>query len=249
MVEIGGTAALDVRDVRVTYPRKGGDFEAVRGVSFTLDDGEILALLGASGSGKSSLLRGIAGLETVSAGSVRVNGREMVGVPVHQRGIGLVFQDGQLFPHRNVGRNIAYGIEKLMSRTDVDRRVSELLELIGMSGFAERGVATLSGGQAQRVALARSLASRPEILLLDEPLSALDRALRESLSGELRDIIKEAEIASVYVTHDHEEAFTVADRVAVMVDGLITQIGTREDLLERPASPEVAAFFASKRRS
>ncbi|AWE43182.1 MULTISPECIES: ABC transporter ATP-binding protein [unclassified Actinobaculum] len=255
---------LELHDVVVTYP---DGFEAIHGVSLSVDDGEIIALLGASGSGKSSLLRAIAGLERVTSGQVLMAGREVTRLPAHLRGCGMVFQDGQLFPHRNVRRNIAYGLERPRSsgaeeeadlpasgrettrpdgqptceadyraagwlrrrrlrRCSINAEVDRLLELVGLAGYGERAVTTLSGGQAQRVALARSLAPRPAVLLLDEPLSALDRALREELSAELRRILTASGTCAVYVTHDHEEAFTVADRVALIDDGRITRVGT-----------------------
>ncbi|MBE6484495.1 MAG: ABC transporter ATP-binding protein [Actinomycetaceae bacterium] len=222
------SSGLELHDVVVTYP---DGFEAIHGVSLSVDDGEILALLGASGSGKSSLLRAIAGLERVTSGRVLMAGRDVTRLPAHLRGCGMVFQDGQLFPHRNVRRNIAYGLEgRRLSRRYINAEVDRLLELVGLAGYGERAVTTLSGGQAQRVALARSLAPRPAVMLLDEPLSALDRALREELSGELRRILAASGTCAVYVTHDYEEAFTVADRVALIDDGRITRVGTVADI-------------------
>ncbi len=211
--------ALALEDVHVTYP---DGYEAVRGISMHVDDGEIIGLLGASGSGKSSILRGVAGLEK-TRGIVRVDGKDISHTPIHKRSVGMVFQQPQLFPHRSVGGNIAYGIERQMSRAHVKAEVSCLLDLVGLSGFEERPVQTLSGGQAQRCALARALATRPRILLLDEPLSALDRRLREELSQELRRILTQAGTAAVYVTHDHEEARVVADRVAFIAEGQISR--------------------------
>ena len=221
--------ALVCEDVAVTYPN---GFVAVQDVDLAVDAGEIVALLGASGSGKSTLLRGIAGLERVSAGSVWMRGRRMNRVPVHERECGMVFQDGQLFPHRSVARNIAYGLETAgLNRAQRRDRVAEMLELVGLESYGDRAVQTLSGGQAQRVALARSLATRPRVLLLDEPLSALDRALRERLAVDLRRILTSTGTTAVYVTHDHAEAFTVADRIAVMGEGRILTVGTRAELL------------------
>lgn len=242
------TSGIDVRSMTVRY----GSFEAVHGVDLHLADGEICALLGASGSGKSSLLRAIAGLEPGASGTVTVAGVDISPLPVHRRGLGLVFQDGQLFPHRTVTRNISYGLEAHhWSKAAIRERVNELLALIDLEGFANRPISSLSGGQAQRVALARSLAPRPTLLLLDEPLSALDRALREHLATELRRIVKESGTTALYVTHDYDEAFTVADRVGVMVDGRIAHLGTPVDILADVAAhsrgeadvPELAAFF------
>jgi thiamine transport system ATP-binding protein len=217
----------------VAYPN---GFVAVQDVDLAVDAGEIVALLGASGSGKSSLLRGIAGLEQVSAGAVWMRGRRMNQVPVHERACGMVFQDGQLFPHRSVAKNIGYGLETSgLCRAERRDRVEEMLELVGLEGYGNRAVQTLSGGQAQRVALARSLATRPRVLLLDEPLSALDRALRERLAVDLRRILTSTETTAVYVTHDHGEAFTVADRIAVMDAGRVLTVGTRAELLDAGA--------------
>ncbi|MDO4888932.1 MAG: ABC transporter ATP-binding protein [Actinomycetaceae bacterium] len=212
---------LEVEDLTVTYP---DGHVAVRGASLTLGEGRIVALLGASGSGKSSLLRGIAGLESAT-GTVRIRGVDVSRLPAHRRDCGMVFQDGLLFPHRNVARNIAYGIEGWRRQTGP--RVAELLALVGLEGFEERDVATLSGGQAQRVALARSLARRPALMLLDEPLSALDRQLREDLAGELRRILTGTGTGAVYVTHDHQEAATVADDVVRMTDGVLDSADPR----------------------
>ncbi|WP_077138308.1 ABC transporter ATP-binding protein [Flaviflexus massiliensis] len=229
---------ISLENVTVTY----GDTVAVDNVSLTVQTGEILALLGPSGCGKSSLLRGIAGLEPAS-GIIEVDGRSLAGVPVHRRNVGMVFQDAQLFTHRTVVGNIAYGL-KGQSKTKIRARVDELLELVGLVGMGERPVTTLSGGQAQRVALARSLAPRPSVLLLDEPLSALDRVLRERLSNDLRSILTAAGATAIYVTHDHDEAFTVADRVGIMSEGKLEQVDTPAELLAHP-TPEVTGFLGS----
>lgn len=237
-------AALEVADLSVVYPagRAGAPVTAVDGVSLSVSDGEVLALLGPSGCGKSSLLRAVAGLEPVAGGTVRWEGQDVVGVPVHRRGFGMVFQDGQLFPFRDVAGNVAYGLTGLPS-AERQARVAEVLELVGLPGYGPRAVTTLSGGQAQRVALARSLAPRPRLLLLDEPLSALDRALRESLSRDLARILRTQGMSALYVTHDHAEAETVADRVGVMVAGRLLAVGTMEELRQRPGSEDVARFL------
>ena len=232
------SAGLSVRGLAVTY----GDMRAVDGVDLEVAAGEVVALLGASGSGKSSLLRAVAGLEDVAAGEVAWDGRSMVCVPVHKRGFGLMFQDGQLFEHRDVGSNIAYGLTGL-PRAQRSERVREMLELVGLPGFERRRVTTLSGGQAQRVALARALAPAPRLLLLDEPLSALDRALREQLATDVRTILRQGGTTALYVTHDQDEAMTVADRVGVMEAGRLLRLDTPQRLWADPASSKVARFL------
>ena len=232
------SAGLSVRGLAVTY----GDLRAVDGVDLEVAAGEVVALLGASGSGKSSLLRAVAGLEDVAAGEVAWDGRSMVRVPVHKRGFGLMFQDGQLFEHRDVGSNIAYGLTGL-PRAQRSERVREMLELVGLPGFERRRVTTLSGGQAQRVALARALAPAPRLLLLDEPLSALDRALREQLATDVRTILRQGGTTALYVTHDQDEAMTVADRVGVMEAGRLLRLDTPQCLWADPASSKVARFL------
>ena len=232
------STGLSVRGLAVTY----GDLCAVDGVDLEVAAGEVVALLGASGSGKSSLLRAVAGLEDVAAGEVAWDGRSMVRVPVHKRGFGLMFQDGQLFEHRDVGSNIAYGLTGL-PRAQRGERVREMLELVGLPGFERRRVTTLSGGQAQRVALARALAPAPRLLLLDEPLSALDRALREQLATDVRTILRRGGTTALYVTHDQDEAMTVADRVGVMEAGRLLRLDTPQRLWADPGSSKVARFL------
>jgi len=230
---------LQVEDVTVHY--RGAVAPAVDGVSLAVAPGEVIALLGPSGCGKSSLLRAIAGLEPIAAGSVRWDGRDLADVPVHRRGFGLMFQDGQLFGHRDVAGNVAFGLQ-MAGRRD-PARVAELLTLVGLGGYERRPVSTLSGGEQQRVALARALAPEPRLLLLDEPLSALDRRLREHLAAEIGAILRAAGTTAVYVTHDHDEAFTVADRVALMRAGSLVQVGTPADLWAAPADADAAAFL------
>ncbi len=236
--DTSASAGLSVRGLAVTY----GDLRAVDGVDLEVAAGEVVALLGASGSGKSSLLRAVAGLEDVAAGEVAWGGPSMVRVPVHKRGFGLMFQDGQLFEHRDVGSNIAYGLTGL-SRAQRSERVREMLELVGLPGFERRRVTTLSGGQAQRVALARALAPAPRLLLLDEPLSALDRALREQLATDVRTILRRGGTTALYVTHDQDEAMTVADRVGVMEAGRLLRLDTPQRLWADPGSSKVARFL------
>ena len=235
---------LSLTGLRVTYPapRPAPPVAAVDGVDLEVGVGEVVALLGASGSGKSSLLRAVAGLEPVSGGDVAWAGRSVVRTPVHRRGFGLMFQDGQLFPFRDVAGNVAYGLVRL-PRARRRERVAEMLELVGLPGYGGRDVTTLSGGQAQRVALARSLAPRPRLLLLDEPLSALDRAMREQLAVDLRRILVEQGTTALYVTHDHEEAGTVADRIGVMDAGRLLRVDTPEGLRSTPGSEAVARFL------
>ena len=236
MVNESTNAGLQVRDVVVTY----GKTVAVDAASFDVAPGEVLALLGPSGCGKSSLLRAVAGLEPIRSGAVLWDGEDVSEVPVHRRGFGLVFQDGQLFPHRSVAGNIAYGIVHL-SKTEQAATVSRLLTMVGLEGYGDRKITELSGGQAQRVALARSLAPKPRLLLLDEPLSALDRSLRERLADDVSATLRAAHTTAIFVTHDHAEAITIADRIAVMDAGAILQIGSAEELTAHPTTARVHA--------
>ncbi|MCI7552190.1 MAG: ABC transporter ATP-binding protein [Actinomycetaceae bacterium] len=203
--------ALQLIDVSVTYPN---GFTPVHAFNLKVSRGEIVGLLGPSGSGKSTVLRAIAGLEPISDGTILIDGEDASDIPTHRRSTGMVFQDAQLFPHRSVGKNIAYGLEAHgIPRAQRQARVLEMLQLVELGGYENRAITTLSGGQAQRVALARSLAPEPRVLLLDEPLSALDRDLRESLAHQLRRILKETGTSAVYVSHDENEAHIVTDRV------------------------------------
>lgn len=242
---------LEIRNLEITYPaaparRRGapatGPVRAVDGVSLTVGRGEVVALLGPSGCGKSSLLRAVAGLEDLAGGEICWDGDDVVSLPVHRRGFGLMFQDGQLFPFRDVAGNVAYGLTGL-PRARRRARVEEMLTLVGLSGYAGREITTLSGGQAQRVALARALAPRPRLLLLDEPLSALDRAMREQLAVDLRRILADQGTTALYVTHDHAEAATVADRVGVMDAGHLLAIGPMHELRRHSGSAQVASFL------
>ena len=197
-----------------------GDTVAVDDVDLAVPAGTVLAVLGPSGCGKSTLLRAVAGLERPTAGTTSYDGHDLARTPVHRRGFALMFQDGQLFPHLDVAANVAYPLRlRRVPRDERRGRVDELLDLVGLEGYDDREVTTLSGGERQRVALARALAVEPRMLLLDEPLSALDRGLRERLATELREILAAAGVTAMLVTHDHEEAFAVADRMAVMRDG------------------------------
>jgi thiamine transport system ATP-binding protein len=229
---------LSLRDVSVSYD----GHRVVDEVSLDLPDGEVLAVLGPSGCGKSTLLRAIAGLELLAGGSVGWDGADQADVPTHRRGFALMFQDGQLFPHLTVGRNVGYAL-RLRRTPQSAARVEELLGMVGLEGYADRLPVTLSGGERQRVALARSLAVEPRLLLLDEPLSALDAGLRQRLAGELREILRTAGTTTLMVTHDHEEAFTVADRLAVMRSGEVVQQGPIDQVWRAPADPETALFL------
>ncbi len=213
-------------------------------VSFGLDASEIVCLLGPSGCGKTTLLRIIAGLETADSGAMTFQGRDMRDVPVHQRHFGLMFQDFALFPHKDVWDNVVFGLRMQNLPADQIQRLGRAaLDAAGLSGFEKRNVHQLSGGERQRVALARSLAPQPRLIMLDEPLGALDRQLREELMVEVRRILKAAHLTSIYVTHDQAEAFAVADRVAVMTVGRIEQIDTPQRLYAQPATEFVARFL------
>ena len=230
---------LELDGVSVRY----GARIAVDGIDLRVADGAVFALLGPSGCGKSTLLRAIAGLEPVAAGSIRWAGADLAAVPVHHRGFGLMFQDGVLFPHRDVAGNIGYGLRRAgVPRLAASSRVEELLDLVGLAGYGGRRVATLSGGEAQRVALARALAPSPRLLLLDEPLAALDTSLRERLLADLRTVLTATGTSAVFVTHDQSEAFAVADELAVMRAGRLRQVGSPRQVWTRPGDEWVAGF-------
>ncbi|HEU4567382.1 MAG TPA: ABC transporter ATP-binding protein, partial [Marmoricola sp.] len=240
--------ALTLAGVTVRFPAaasgRRGQTIAVDDVSLDLPRGHVLAVLGPSGCGKSTLLRVIAGLETPDAGRVCHDGRDLANVPPHKRGFALMFQDGQLFPHQSVARNVGYPLRlRHRPRREVATRVRELLELVGLPSYGDRMPATLSGGERQRVALARALAVEPSLLLLDEPLSALDRGLRERLAAELRQILVAAGTTAVLVTHDQEEAFAIADRMAVMREGRLVQHGTVAEVWTHPVDAWTARFL------
>ncbi|MBC6451155.1 ABC transporter ATP-binding protein [Actinokineospora sp. HBU206404] len=267
---------LKVDGLDVAY----GRILAVSEVDLEIADGEVVALLGPSGCGKSTLLRAIAGLERPTTGTISWNGTDLAGIPIHRRGFGLVFQDGQLFPHRDVAGNVSFGLRMPATQQPpptlgggpvaslsaegagnegrrgglwitgrggeslgIAARVDEMLELVGLSGYGGRRVTELSGGEQQRVALARALAPHPRLLLLDEPLSALDRALREQLAIDLARLLRESGSTALVVTHDHDEAFTLADRVAVMRAGRIVQVGKPDEVWRRPVDEATARFL------
>jgi thiamine transport system ATP-binding protein len=233
-------SGLEVERLTVRY----GPVTAVDALDLRVPDGQVMALLGPSGCGKSSVLRAIAGLEPMAAGRVRFGGRDLSGVAVHRRDVGLMFQDHTLFPTLDVAGNVAFGLRmRGWPRDRARRRVAELLELVGLTGFGGRPVTALSGGEAQRVALARALAPRPRLLMLDEPLGALDRGLREQLTRELRRVLREVGQTALHVTHDQGEAFTVADEVAVMRAGRIMRAGRPAELWADPGDEFTARFL------
>ncbi|MFJ8886945.1 ABC transporter ATP-binding protein [Streptomyces sp. NPDC102402] len=221
-----------------------GKRTALDAVDLVVADHEIVCVLGPSGSGKSTLLRAVAGLQPLDGGRVLLDGEDQAPLPVHRRGLGLMFQDHQLFPHRDVGANVGFGLRMHgVTRAERDRRADELLDLVGLPGAGRRAVAALSGGEQQRVALARALAPRPKLLMLDEPLGQLDRSLRERLVVELRTLFGRLGTTVLAVTHDQGEAFALADRVVVMRDGRIAQAGTPLEVWRHPASAFVARFL------
>ncbi len=221
-----------------------GSLAVLQGIDLEVREGEILCLLGPSGCGKTTLLRIIAGLERPSGGDVRLGGRSIIDVPVHRRDFGLMFQDFALFPHMNVADNVAFGLRmRQIPAAERQERVAEALSLVGLSEYARRDVSQLSGGERQRVALARSLAPRPRLLMLDEPMGSLDAALRDRLVVELREIVKSIGLTAIYVTHDQQEAYAVADRIGVMNAGRIEQLDTPQALYCCPRTVFVARFL------
>ncbi len=233
-----------VRVDRVT--KRFGDFVAVDDVSLSIGQGEIFCLLGGSGCGKTTLLRMLAGFETPTAGSIFIDGQDMTGIPPYERPANMMFQSYALFPHMTVAKNVAFGLEQeRLARAEITQRVGEILELVRMDAYAQRKPHQLSGGQRQRVALARALVKRPKLLLLDEPLGALDKKLREKTQFELLGIQERLGVTFVVVTHDQEEAMTLATRIGVMDRGEIVQVGTPTEIYEYPTSKFVADFIGS----
>ncbi len=230
-------AFLEIRSLTKTY----GDKVVLDGLDLAANDGEFISLLGPSGCGKTTALRLIAGFLQPDDGSISVNGEDITDLPAHRRNIGMVFQSYALFPHMNVDQNVAFGLEqRRFGRREINRAVTEALEMVRLRGFGSRRPAELSGGQQQRVALARALVFKPRLLLLDESLSALDKKLRVQMQLELRQIQKEVGVTAVFVTHDHEEALTMSDRVAVMRNGRILQLDTPSNVYRAPSDGFVA---------
>ena len=231
---------LTVSGAAVAFER----VKALDEIDLEVATGEVVAILGPSGCGKSTLLRAVAGLQPLDAGEVCWDGEDLAGLPVHRRDFGLMFQEHALFSHRDVAANVGFGLRmQKMDALSRRQRVREVLALVGLAGFEERQIATLSGGEAQRVALARSLAPEPRLLMLDEPLGSLDRPRRDELTEELRSLLRRVGVTVLHVTHDHDEAFAVADRVAVMQSGQMARIGTPADIWRDPRTEDVARFL------
>ena len=223
-----------------------GDVHAVDTVELEIERGEFFSLLGSSGCGKSTLLRMLAGFESPSSGEIYIDGQAMSSIPAYKRPVNMVFQNYAIFPHLSVGQNIAFGLRKSgLSKAQINEKVEEMLELIRLSGYAGRGSSELSGGERQRVALARALIKKPKVLLLDEPLGALDKKLREQMQFELRTLQKSVGITFIFVTHDQEEALTMSDRIAVMSKGQVLQVASPTDLYEKPDNHFVADFIGT----
>ncbi|MCM2436084.1 MULTISPECIES: ABC transporter ATP-binding protein [Rhizobium/Agrobacterium group] len=232
--------AVSIRDLNVRY----GNFTALKSLSLDVSEGEFVTLLGPSGCGKTTLLKCIGGINHASSGEIRIQDRVVNQVPIHKRNIGFVFQNYALFPHRTVAQNIDFGLTyRSMTKTQAAERVREVLEMVRLPNVGDRYPSELSGGQQQRIALARAVAVRPEVLLLDEPLSALDANLRDGMRLEIKQIQKDLGVTTIFVTHDQAEALSMSDRIAVMSEGRLEQYGTPADIYERPASLFVAQFI------
>jgi spermidine/putrescine transport system ATP-binding protein len=239
-----GDHFLEIRDASRSFVTPEGEpFRALESVSLSVRNNEFVTLLGPSGCGKTTLLRTISGLEDLDHGEIAIDGRSMIGIPPHRRPVNTVFQNYALFPHLSVGDNVGYSLDVArVAKPERNRRVGEALDLVGLAGMERRRPRQLSGGQQQRVALARAIISNPKLLLLDEPLSALDRGLRQAMQIELKNIQSELGISFVFVTHDQEEALTMSDRIVVMRSGRIEQVGTPTEVYDRPKTAFVAEF-------
>ncbi len=231
---------IQLKNVTKNY----GDVQALRGIDLTINEGEFFSLLGPSGCGKTTLLRTIAGFEDVSGGTVMISDKDMANVPANKRPTNMVFQSYAIFPHLSVAENVGFGLRKSqMSKVEKNAAVDQALSMVGLDGYGSRAAHALSGGQRQRVALARALILKPKVLLLDEPLSALDKKLREQMQAELRNLQRQVGITFILVTHDQEEALIMSDRIAVMFDGEIAQLADPQTLYRRPNSRQVADFI------
>ncbi len=236
----GSKNILKVKNLSNTYAGK----PLLQNISFSLNKGEILCLLGPSGSGKTTLLRLLAGLETEDEGTIFFQDRDIKPIPSHKRNVGMMFEEYALFPHKTVRDNVAFGLEMQKCSTEIkNSKIAKMLSLVGLDGFDHRKINELSGGERQRVALARSLAPEPQLLLLDEPLGSLDRTLRDRLTGEIRSILKAIGVTAVFVTHDQSEAFSVADKVAILNGGILQQFDTPENIYRFPQNTTVAQFL------
>ncbi|WP_420555677.1 ABC transporter ATP-binding protein [Roseovarius sp.] len=234
------TPMIEIRDV----VKKFGSFTALHGITADIREGEFFSLLGPSGCGKTTLLRTIAGFEPTTSGTIAIDGKNMEGIPANDRPTNMVFQSYAIFPHLNVEENVGYGLKtRKMPKKDIAREVAEVLSLVDMEGYGKRKAHELSGGQRQRVALARALVMKPKVILLDEPLSALDKKLRDQMQVELRSLQRSIGITFILVTHDQEEALIMSDRIAVMFEGQIEQLDTPEGLYRRPVNKRVASFI------
>lgn len=238
-------AAVQISNLAKRY----GEFVAVDNVSLTVGSGEFVTLLGLSGSGKTTTLMAVAGFVEPDAGEIRIEGSDILAQPPERRGLGVVFQNYALFPHMNVFENIAFPLQmRKWQAADIAKAVKRVLSIVSLDAFADRKITALSGGQQQRVALARALVFEPPVLLMDEPLGALDRSLRDQLQTEIKRIQRELGVTVLYVTHDQEEALALSDRIAVMADGKICQLGTPDEIYERPNSAFVASFVGDSNR-
>jgi len=239
-LNVSDNPSLQISNIYKAY----GDKQVLKGITFNLYQGEIIALLGPSGCGKSTLLSTVAGIEKPDAGEIYWEGKPIHDTPPHLRDFGLMFQDNALFPHMNVFENVAFGLEmSKIGKDSIEQKVTETLDLVNLQGLGDRDVNSLSGGEQQRVALARSLAPQPRLLMLDEPLGSIDRALRERLIVELRSILRQINQTAIYVTHDQEEAFAIADRIVLMNQGKIEQIGRPEEIFRHPETLFAATFL------
>ncbi|UDL89009.1 ABC transporter ATP-binding protein [Mesorhizobium sp. PAMC28654] len=239
-IEPVGKPAVEFRDIDIFY----GKFAAVRNFSLAIDKGSFVTLLGPSGCGKTTILRSIAGLVDISSGLISIGGKRVDDIPIYKRNIGLVFQNYALFPHKNVFDNVAFGLKyRNVPKAEIVRRVGKALEMVRLPGSEKKLPSQLSGGQQQRIALARAIVFEPEVLLLDEPLSALDANMREDMRVEIKKIQKETGITAIFVTHDQEEALSMSDRIVVMNAGVVEQIGTPGEVYDRPATAFVANFL------